>query len=88
MAIQNSSVLTPREYELMNHEKQQLELQMNHAVHMKNLDIEQQKLEAKWTAWLRLPYVLLTLPVRVLFVIPLTVYAITHQEIPEFYKKW
>lgn len=88
MAIQNSAELTPREYTIMQHDKEMLERQMQHAKDMKQLEIELQRLEAKWSAWLRIPMILITLPVRILFVIPLTVYAITKQEVPEFYHKW
>lgn len=88
MPIQTSSTLTPREYELQQYEKQMLELQMAHTIQVKQLEIELQKLEAKWSAWIKLPMVLLTLPVRILFVIPLSIYAITKQEVPEFYHKW
>lgn len=88
MPIQNSSTLSPREYEQMNYEKEMLDKQMTHAREMKVLDLELQKLEAKWSAWIKLPLIVLTLPVRILFVIPLSIYAITKQEVPEFYYRW
>jgi len=59
--------LTPREYEQYNQQKEMWELQRAHAVEMKQLEIEVMKLEAKWRAWLKLPVVIITLPIRFLF---------------------
>lgn len=88
MAVYNNEQITPREYSTWEHEKEMWTLQADHQARMKDKDIELQKLEAKWGSWLRVPLVIITLPVRVLFVIPLTVYAVTHQEVPEFYQRF
>lgn len=82
-----SEELTPREWAQHNNEKEMLELQMAHAKEMKRLEIELQTLEAKWATWIRIPLVIITLPVRFLAIIPLSIYAATKQEVPEFYKK-
>lgn len=83
-----SEELSPREWAQFNNDKTMLELQVAHTKEMKLLELEVQKLEVKWSTWIRIPVIIITLPVRILFVIPLTVYAITHQEIPEFFKKF
>lgn len=88
MAIQNSSSLSPREYEIQQYEKQMLELQMEHTIRVKQMELELQKLESKWSAWIKLPFVLLTLPLRILLVIPLSIYAATKQAVPEAYWRW
>lgn len=79
--------LSPREWAQFNNEKQILEMQMAHTKEMKLLDLEVTRLEAKFNSWLKLPMVIITLPVRILFMIPLSIYAATKQEVPEFYKK-
>lgn len=67
MPIQSSEQLTPREWAQYNNEKEMWELQATHALRMKDKEIEVMKLEAKWRAWLKLPVVIITLPVRFLF---------------------
>lgn len=88
MAIQNSNLLTPREVQMQQYEKEMLEMQMKHAREMKLLEVEILKLEAKWQSWIKLPLVIVTLPVRILLVIPLSIYAATKQTIPEFYERF
>lgn len=88
MPFITSTTLTPREVQTQQYDKEILERQMAHAVQMKQLEIEVQKLEAKWSSWIKLPLVLITLPVRILMVIPLTVYALKKQEVPEAYWKF
>lgn len=83
MRSQPTDQISPREYELFHQEKEMWELSANHAKEMKLLDIQLQRLEAKWASWIKLPLVVITLPVRILFVIPLSIYAIRKQEVPE-----
>lgn len=85
---QYSEELSPREWAEFNNQKEMWELQATHSKEMKLLELEAQKLESKWNTWIKIPVIIITLPVRILFIIPLTVYAVTHQEIPEFYKKF
>lgn len=80
--------LSGREWAEFNNQKEMWELQASHAKEMKLLDIELQKLEAKWASWLKIPVVIITLPIRVLLVIPLSIYAATKQEVPEFYQRF
>ena len=74
MAIQEQNLLTPRESVIMEHESEQARQAREHAVRMKELDlelarekyraeVELKKLEAKWSSWLRVPLVIIKLPV-------------------------
>lgn len=67
MAIVNRETLTPREYEEMNYQKEILEKQQQHAIRMKELEIEVEKVGARFNSWFKLPVELLRLPVRILF---------------------
>lgn len=82
-----SEELSPREWAEFENSKKMFEIQATHSKEMKLLELEIQKLEIKWATWIRIPIVIITLPVRVLAIIPLSIYAATKQEVPEFYKK-
>lgn len=84
MAIGNNfrEQLTPREYELYNQQKEMFELQAAHNVQIKQLDIEAAKLEAKITSWFKIPLAIIRLPLFILLVIPLSIYAGRKQEVP------
>lgn len=69
MAIHDRDTLSPRESFMLEHEKEQGRIAREHAIRMKQLDIEVQKMEAKWSAWLRIPMFIIMLPVRLLFAI-------------------
>lgn len=84
----NTESLTPRELQEMEYEKQAWERQAEHQVRLKQLEIEVMKLEAKWGSWIKLPVILITLPVRILFVIPLSIYAAKKQPVPPEYWKF
>lgn len=88
MAVYNNEQITPREYAAWEHEKEVWRAQADHQYNMKQLEVKVLETEAKITSWFKIPLVILTLPVRILFVIPLTVYAVTHQEVPEFYQRF
>jgi len=64
MAIQVTDKLTPREYEQHNQRKEMFEMEAQHQIMMQQLDIEVRKIEARWTSLLRLPVIIITLPVR------------------------
>lgn len=77
MAIQEDTMLTPRESIILEHETEEQRLAREHAVRMKELDvelaktnhaanIELKKLEAKWSSWLKLPALIIKLPVLIL----------------------
>ncbi len=74
---------TSREYTLHEWEVDMFNRQAAHQQKLTELEIEKQKLDAKFNALLRLPFVIITLPVRILFLIPLCIYAVKHKEVPE-----
>lgn len=74
MFTAENTELSPREYILMENETEQTRLAREHAVTLKQLEIELQRdknnatielkrLEAKWASWLRIPLLILKLPV-------------------------
>lgn len=74
MSIQESNTLTPREHMLMENSNEQDRLMREHAVTMKQLElalakeryqaqIELKRLEAKWSSWLRIPSLIIKLPI-------------------------
>lgn len=83
MPIINRDDVSPREWAMWNHDKEMLELQMAHAKQMKELEVESNRINSKWTTIFRLPLALIILPVKVLVVVPLAVYAIRGIEPPE-----
>lgn len=82
-----SEEMSAREWAEYNNSKEMFEIQAAHSKEMKILELDVARLETKWSAWIRIPVVILTLPVRVLAIIPLSIYAATKQEVPEFYQK-
>lgn len=72
--------LTPREAEVMRYEEAQADKQMAYGLQMKELDIKVQTLESKWAAWLRLPGLILRLPLLVILGIGYIVHAIKGTE--------
>lgn len=88
MAMQSSNQLTMREIQQMEYDKQMWEAQAAHQLALKQLEVRALEMESKWTSWFKIPLTIITLPVRVLMVIPMTVYAVTHQEVPEFYHRF
>lgn len=85
MAIVSRETLTPREYEEMAFQREMTEKAQIHAIQIKELDNEAAKLEAKITSWFKLPLTLLKLPLYLLLVIPLSIYAARKQEVPAEY---
>ena len=75
--------ISSREITEHDWEVDMFERQAAHSIKIKELDIEAAKLEARVSAWFRLPLYLLKLPVLLLCIIPLTVYAARKQEVPE-----
>ena len=80
MAMQFRDQLTPREAQEQQYQKEMLELQMIHARTMKEKDIELAKLEARFSSWLRLPVLVLKLPVLLLLGVGYIVDRIKSQE--------
>ena len=92
MSVYENNELSPREYVLLEHDKEEARLGRQHAIEMKKLDLELAReknasevalrtLEAKWSSWLRLPKLLLMLPVYFLLGIASIVSSIRNQKI-------
>ena len=75
--------VTPREWATWNHDKEIFELQMAHSKEMKQLEVESNRISSKWTTIFRLPLAIIKLPVQILIVLPLIVYAIRGIDPPE-----
>lgn len=92
MPIQTLDKLTPREYEMHNQRKEMFELEAQHQVVMQQLDIEVRKIEARWTSLLRLPVIIITLPVRFVMAIAYVVAVAKKFELGEnfwnYMRKW
>lgn len=80
MAIQEETMLTPRESVLLEHDTEEQRLAREHAVRIKQLelelarekykaDIELKRLEAKWSSWLRIPIIIIELPVLLILAV-------------------
>lgn len=69
MAINQSEQLTPRESVMMDYEREQAREAREHAIRIKQLEIEVLKMEAKWSSWLRIPLFIIMLPVRVIMAV-------------------
>jgi hypothetical protein len=65
MATQIRETLTARELAEIEYGKEQQERFYEHELAMKSLDLEVQKLEASWRAWLKIPLALIFLPVKI-----------------------
>ena len=85
MALGNNfrDEITQRQFTEHEWEVDMFERQANLQLKLKELDIEASKLEAKIVSWFRIPLVLITLPVRILFVIPFCIYVAKGKDIPE-----
>jgi hypothetical protein len=75
--------LTPRESVIMETESEERRLAREHALAMKRVEIEAQKLEVRWAAWLKLPALIIKLPLLILVGIGLVVALARKTDIPE-----
>lgn len=55
--------ISPREWAEWNHDKEVWEAQAAHQVHLKQLELDLARLEAKWSSWLRIPVTIIKLPI-------------------------
>ena len=76
MLSQAPDNLTPREHEQMRYEEEQEKRQIEYATAMKDKEIELAKMEAKWSAWLRIPILILKMPVLLVLGLAYIVHAI------------
>ena len=61
--MQEPEYITPRESVLMEYEERQSDKQIAYGTKLKELEIETLKIETKWYAVLRLPFLIIKLPV-------------------------
>jgi len=61
-----SNELTPREFANQQHEKDMTELHATHAEKMATINYEATKLDIRWGSWLKIPILLIKLPVYIL----------------------
>lgn len=77
MAIQSpNDQLTPREAYIYEYEKDQEIRNLDFTERMKDKDIELQRLQAKWSAWLRIPLIIVKLPLLIILALAYIVHAI------------
>lgn len=94
MAIFENQELSPREYVLLENERDEARLVREHAAHLKQLEItlsrerneaeiELKTLEAKWSSWLRIPIIIIKLPLYLLLGIGYIVCSMRGEEPPK-----
>lgn len=77
--------LTAREREEFEQEKELATLQAEYQLKYKAIDFELKKLEARWTSWLRLPALIILLPVKFIMAFAIPISVITKKDLPEAY---
>lgn len=91
MPIYENTELTPKEHLLLEAERDEARLSREHQLAIKRLDIEVKKLEAKWSAWIKLPSLIIKLPLFIILGIGY-IFAIMFKQSPpkEFWNllKW
>jgi len=75
--------LTPREQMQMEHDKEIMRLQMEHQTNIAAMQLEVEKIETSFGVWLKIPILILSLPIKALLIIPLSIYAIRGKEVPD-----
>lgn len=66
MLLNEPNSFTPREMEQMRYEAERADKEMSYGMDMKRMDIEVQKLETKFSTLLRIPIVIIKLPLLIL----------------------
>lgn len=94
MPIQDATELTPREHVLMEAERDENRLAREHAVKIKELELEVarennqseiklKELQAKWASWLNIPIIIIKLPLFVLLGMAYICSMFTKKEMPK-----
>lgn len=83
MPIVNRDDVSAREWAQWNREDENMKLQMAHAVKIKEMSLESEKIGSRWTVVFRLPLALIKLPISLMVCVGLVVYAIRGIEPPE-----
>jgi hypothetical protein len=79
-AVNAREALTEREREEFEQEKEIARLQGDYQLRYKLLELDIQRIEVKWTQILRLPFALLSLPVKMLLTLAYIAHAIRGSE--------
>lgn len=78
--IEQRSEMTAREREEYEQSKEMFEKQSEHAVRIKELELEAVRLESKATVWFRIPVLIIKLPVFLILGLGYIVHAIRKTE--------
>jgi hypothetical protein len=77
--------MTPREREEHAQSMEIAKTQADYQLEYKRLDIEVKKIEARWSSWLRLPAMLIWLPIRFIMAFAIPISVITKKELSDKY---
>lgn len=77
--------MSPKEREEFEQEKEAAQIQIEYQLRTKELELEVTKIEARWTVLLKLPMLIVKLPVMLLFGLALIVSVITKKDLPREY---
>ncbi len=75
--------LTPREQQQYENDKEIMRMQMDHQKEIRAMELQVERLSASFASWLKIPLFILSLPVKILLVIPVAIYAVRGKEVPE-----
>jgi hypothetical protein len=75
--------MTPREREEFKQEKEAAQMQIDYQLQAKQLDLEVAKIEARWSVLLKIPIIIVRLPILILFGIALIISVITKKDLPK-----
>lgn len=79
--------MTSKEYTQHEWDVEEFDKRAQHAVTMKQLDIQAEKLQAKITSWFHVPIMIIKLPVLILFGIAFICAQFTKKDLPaEFWQ--
>lgn len=80
MLTQDNATLTPKESFMLEYDERMNDKQIAYGTKIKELELEEMKLEAKWNTWLKIPIIIIKLPllciVGVLFGIAYIIHAV------------
>ena len=82
------SEMTGREYEQHQWDVEERERTIAFQLQLKQMDIELAKVEARWSTWLRLPVLLIKLPVMLVLAFGYCVGIVIKKEPPEQFWKF
>jgi len=75
--------MTPREKEEFEQEFKIAQKQADYGLKVKQLELEIKKIEVKWQQVFRVPFAIISLPVRLIMAFAVPISAITKKELPE-----